>query len=187
MIAMPPGVACLPVPIWMYNMTMHNMRDITSRNRRSILSCVSCTFILAFVFMSCVSAIAVPTTGISRTNVSDAWAPVVWVYRTNFVDTWNSVSTWYVGDTSNNGEPCPLGNTILITLATDTQADVGFGDGRRTLGYKSYFLKSTPRYILALDDESLPAPFLIIDEEDRLEAWHAPTDKAPVCVYEREE
>ena len=102
-------------------------------------------------------------------------APATWVYRTNFVDTWNSVGR------------CPLGNTIYITLATDTQADVGFGDGRRTLGYKSYYLKSTARYIIALDDESLPAPFLIIDEEDRLEAWHAPTDKAPVCVYEREE
>jgi hypothetical protein len=136
--------------------------------------------------MPCVSAIAVPATWVYRTNFVDTWNPVTWVYRTNFVDTWNSVDTWYIGDTSNSG-PCPLGNTIYITLATNTQADVGFGDGRRTLAYKNYYLKSTARYILALDDESLPAPFLIIDEEDRLEAWHAPTDKAPVCVYEREE
>ena len=102
-------------------------------------------------------------------------APATWVYRTNFVDTWNSEG------------PCPLGTTVYITLANDSQADVGFGDGRRILGYKTYYLKNTARYILALDDESLPAPFLIIDEEDRLEAWHAPTDKAPVCVYAREE
>jgi hypothetical protein len=139
---------------------MHNCRDISSGNRRSIPSLVLCTFILAFVVMPCVSAIAMPAT---------------WVYRTNFVDLWNS------------DEPCPLGSSIYITLATDTQADVGFEDGRRSLGYKSYPLKNTARYILALDDKSLPAPYLIIDEDDRLEAWHAPTDKAPVCVYAREE
>jgi len=70
-------------------------------------------------------------------------------------------------------------------LANDTQAEVSFG--RRTLGYSGYYLKSSPRYILALDAESLPAPFLLLDEEDRLEAWHALTDEAPVCVYERED
>jgi hypothetical protein len=72
-------------------------------------------------------------------------------------------------------------------LANNSQAEVGFGDGRRTLGYQTFYLKSTARYILALDDESLPAPFLIIDEEDRLEAWHSLTDDVPICIYEREE
>lgn len=144
----------------MHNVTMNGSRDISSRNRRSILSRVSGAIILVFVFMPCVSAVAKPAT---------------WVYRTNFVDTWNSEG------------PCPLGNSIVITLATDAQAEVGFGDAPLIIGYKNYLLKSTARYILSLDDESLPAPFLIIDDEDRLEAWRTPFDKAPVCVYAREE
>ena len=155
----PLDAACYRVLIWMHHVTMHNSRDISSKKRMAILSRASC--ILAFVFMPCASAIAVP--------------PATWVYRSNFVDTWNSE------------ESCPLGPTIIVTLANNSQAEVGFGDGQRTLGYANYNLKNTPRYILALDDDSLPAPFLIIDEEDRLEAWHALTDEEPVCVYEREE
>jgi hypothetical protein len=99
--------------------------------------------------------------------------PATWADRTNFVGAWNSDG------------PCPLESTIFISLATDTQADVSFG--RRTLAYSGYYLKSSPRYILALADESLKAPFLVIDQDGRLEAWHALTDEAPVCVYERED
>jgi hypothetical protein len=138
---------------------MPNTRDISSRNRKSILSFVSCTFILVFLFMPGASAFVVP--------------PATWADRTNFVGAWNSEG------------PCPLESTIFITFANDTQADVSFG--RRTRGYSGYFLKSSPRYILALADESLKAPFLVIDEDGRLEAWHALTDEAPVCVYERED
>lgn len=139
---------------------MQNTRDTGPGKRKPTLSRISFTLLLTFAFVPGASAAAYPAT---------------WVYRSNFVDTWNSE------------EPCALGPTVVITFANQARAEVGFGDGHRTLGYSNYELKNTPRYIIALDDASLPAPFLIIDEEDRLEVWHALTDDAPICVYEREE
>ena len=135
-------------------------RGFLAVTRKSILSFAPLLLILAAAFAPGHSAIAKPAT---------------WAQRADFVDLWDS------------DEPCALGASVYITLATGTQANVGFTDARHGIGYKSYPLKSAAPYILALDDESLPAPFLVINDEDHLEAWRAPGDASPVCVYTRED